>query len=77
MNVWCVKVDFFSYTPLTKLLAQQARPGTTHDGSGTKAETYSSILATKQHQSRQKIYQKNCHSFFVSVLFCFVQNYAN
>ena len=31
------------YTPLTKLLARQARPGTTHDGSGAKAETYSSI----------------------------------
>ena len=45
------------YTPLTKLLARQARPGTAHDGSGTKAETYSSITATNQHQSRQKIYQ--------------------
>ena len=45
------------YTPLTKLLARQARPGTTHDGSGTKAETYLSILATNQHQLRQKMYQ--------------------
>ena len=37
--------NMFSYptslsTPLTKLLAWQARPGTTHDGSGTEAETY-------------------------------------
>ena len=36
-----------AHTPLT-LLARQARPGTTHDGSGTKAETYSSISATNQ-----------------------------
>ena len=45
------------YTPLMKLLAWQARLGKTYDGSGTKAETYSSISATNQHQSRQKIYQ--------------------
>ena len=45
------------YTPLTKLLARQARPGTTHDGSGTEAETYSPMSATNQHQLRQKIYQ--------------------
>ena len=46
-----------TYTSLTKLLAWQARPGTTHDGNGTKAETYSSISATNQHQLRQKTYQ--------------------
>ena len=51
------KEDKAYYTPLTKLLAQQARPGRTHDGSGTKAETDSSISATNQHQSRQKICQ--------------------
>ena len=44
-----------TYTPFTKLLARQARPGTTHDGSGIEAETYSSISATNQHQLRQKI----------------------
>ena len=43
------------YTPLTKLLAGQARPGKTHDGVGTKAETYSSISATNQYQLRQKM----------------------
>ena len=48
-----------SYTPLTKLLAQQARPGKTHDGSRTEAETYPSISATNQHQLRQKIHQSN------------------
>ena len=53
------------YTPLTKLLARQARPGTTHNGSGTEAETYSSISATNQHQLRQIIYQSNLQSFFV------------
>ena len=46
-----------SYTPLTKLLARQARPGKTHDESGTKAETYSSISATNQHQLEQKMHQ--------------------
>ena len=35
---------------LAKLLARQARPGTTQDGSGNEAENYSSILATNQHQ---------------------------
>ena len=30
----------FKYTLLPKLLARQARPGATHDGSRTKAETY-------------------------------------
>ena len=38
------------YTPLAKLLARQARPGTAQDGSGNKAENYSSISATNQHQ---------------------------
>ena len=37
---------FLNYTPLAKLLAQQARPGMTPDGSGNKAEDYSSISAT-------------------------------
>ena len=45
------------YTSLMKLLACQVRPGTTQDRSGTKAETYSSISTTNQHQSRQKMYQ--------------------
>ena len=34
------------YTPLAKLLARQARPGTTEDGSGNKAENYPSISAS-------------------------------
>ena len=37
--------------------ALQARPGMTKDGSGNKAENYSSISATNQHQLRQKMYQ--------------------
>ena len=45
------------YTSLTKFLAWKARPGTTRDGIETKAETYSSISATNQHQLRQKMYQ--------------------
>ena len=45
------------YTPLAKLLARQARPGMTQDGSGNKAENYLSISATNQHQLRQKVYQ--------------------
>ena len=45
------------YTPLAKLLARQARPGTTQDGSGNKAENYSSISATDQHQLRQKLHE--------------------
>ena len=45
------------YTPLAKLLAQQERLGTTQDGSGNKAENYSSISATNQHQLRHKICQ--------------------
>ena len=53
----CVCVCVLMYTPLTKLLARQARPGITHDGSGTEPETYSSISATNQHQLRQKMYQ--------------------
>ena len=53
------------YTPLAKLLAWQARPGTTQDGSGNKAENYSSISATNQHQLRQKMYEQNLQSFFV------------
>ena len=54
------KGNFFQsycYTPLIKLLAQQARPGRTQDGSRNKAENYSSISATNQHQLRQKMYQ--------------------
>ena len=31
-----------------KLLAWQARPGKTHNGSGSEAENYSSISATNQ-----------------------------
>ena len=58
------QTDLNTYTPLTKLLARQARPGTTHDGSGIEAKTYSSISATNQHQLRQKIYQSNLQSFF-------------
>ena len=46
-----------TYTPFTKLLACQARPGTTQHGSGNKAENYSSISATNQHQLRQKMYE--------------------
>ena len=38
-----------AYTLLMKLLAWQARPGTTNDRSRTKAEGYSSISATNQH----------------------------
>ena len=53
----CTKCGLCEYTPLAKLLARQARPGTTQDGSGNKAENYSSILATNQHQLRQKMYQ--------------------
>ena len=45
------------YTALTKLLARQSFLGITHDGSRTKAETYSSISATNWHQLRQKMYQ--------------------
>ena len=45
------------HTPLAKLLARQARPSTTQDGSGNRAENYSSISATIQHQLRQKMYQ--------------------
>ena len=40
-----------------KLSAWQARPGTMQGGSGNKAENYSSISATNQHQLRQKIYE--------------------
>ena len=46
-----------SYTPLAKLLARQARPGTTQYGSGNTAGNYSSISATNQYQLRQKMYQ--------------------
>ena len=45
------------YTPLAKLLARQARLGTTQDGSRNKAENYSSISATNQHQLTQTMYQ--------------------
>ena len=45
------------YTPLAKLLARQARLGTTQDGTRNKAENYSSISATNQHQLRQKMYE--------------------
>ena len=54
-----------SYISLAKLLARHSRPGTTQDGSGNKAENYSSISATNQHQLRQKMYQLNLQSFFV------------
>ena len=36
----------YMYTPLAKLLARQARLGTTQDGSRNQAENYSSISAT-------------------------------
>ena len=49
INQLTVKEIFSSYTPLTKLLAQQARLSTTQDGSGNKTENYSSISATNQH----------------------------
>ena len=52
-----------------KLLAWQARPGTTQHGSGSKAETYSLIPATNQHQLRQKMCQQNLQSFFVFIYF--------
>ena len=55
-NIWNFH-GLLTLTPLTKLLARQARPGITHDRSGTEAETYSSIPATNQHQLRQKMYQ--------------------
>ena len=45
------------HTPLAKLSAQQVRPGMRQDGSRNKAENYSSISATNQHQLRQKMYQ--------------------
>ena len=45
------------YTPLAKLLARQARPGTTDHGSGNKAQNYSSISATDEHQLSQKMSQ--------------------
>ena len=45
------------YTPLAKLLAQQARLGTIDDGSGNKAENYSSISITNQNQLTQKMYK--------------------
>ena len=50
-------VHLWVYTPLAKLLARQARPGTTQDGSGNKAENYSSISTTNQRQLRQKMYE--------------------
>ena len=50
-------IELYVYTPLAKLLARQARLGTTQDGSGNKAENYSSISATNHHQLRQKMYQ--------------------
>ena len=43
-----------NYTPLTKLLARQARPGTTHDGSGTKAEIYSIHISNKSASIKTK-----------------------
>ena len=49
-----LKIDV-KYTPLAKLLARQARPGTTHDGRGNETESYSSISATNQHQLSQKM----------------------
>ena len=47
----------YRYTPLAKLLAWQARPGTMQDGSRNKVENYSSISATNQHQSRRNMYE--------------------
>ena len=60
----CITHNFW-YTSLVKLLAWQARPGKTCDGSRNKAENYSSISATNQHQLSQKMYQRNLQSFFV------------
>ena len=54
-NMWILKNS--KYTPLVKLLARQARPVTTQDGSGNKAENYSSISTANQHQLRQKMYE--------------------
>ena len=54
-SAFCVTLKL--YTPLAKLLTQQARPGTTQDGRGNKVENYSSISATNQYQLRQKMYQ--------------------
>ena len=61
-------IKFYSnltYTPLAKLLARQARPGTTQDGSGNKAENYSSISAANQHQLRQKMYHLPFTNYFI------------
>ena len=38
------------FTLLVKLLAQKARPGNTHNGSGNEAENCLSISATHQSQ---------------------------
>ena len=38
LETW--KYSSNKYTPLAKLLARQARPGTTQDGSGNKVENY-------------------------------------
>ena len=58
------------YTPLTKLLARQARPGRTHDRSGTKAETYSSISASIKTKDIPIESSK-------LLCFSFIQNFAN
>ena len=67
----------YMYSPLMKLLAQWARSGRTHSGSGNHAEKYSSISATNQHQINSKMYPWNLQSFFVWMEFHFVQNLAN
>ena len=53
----CAAQIHLMYTPLAELIARQARPGTTQDGSGNKAKNYSSISAINQHQLKQKMYQ--------------------
>ena len=46
--------EFAQLHSLAKLLAQQARPGTTQDGSGNKDENYSFISANKSASIKTK-----------------------
>ena len=43
------RTELVSIHSLARLLTRQTRLGTTHNGSGNKAENYSSISATNQH----------------------------
>ena len=47
---------FLQHSP-HEIISMAGKTGTTQDGSGNKAENYSSISATNQHQLRQKMYQ--------------------